>query len=189
MAVSKGQRVGAFILAMLFLMTTLASAGYVIWQLVHEDDALVNDTSLTSLDEQQTQSESEQPVNDETTKLENFTGPVAIPTLRFDDLVAGDGEVVQPSDTVTIHYTGALASDGTVFDSSVSRGEPATFPLDNLIQGWQEGIPGMKVGGTRRLYIPAAQGYGVAPEGYVFEPGGRPLGDLVFDIELFATER
>lgn len=188
MAVSKTQRVGSFMLAMLFLMTVLGSAAYVVWKLVNEDNTTVSDTSLTSLPEQQNQPESEQPVSDTPTKLENFTGPVAVPTLRYDDLVVGDGESVQPSDTVTIHYTGALASDGTVFDSSLG-GQPATFPLDNLIAGWQTGIPGMKAGGTRRLFIPAAEGYGAAPEGYVFQKGGQPLGDLIFDIQLFATER
>ena len=117
--------------------------------------------------------------------IANFTGPVTVDELRFDDEVVGDGDVVQAGDTVTIQYTGALASDGSVFDSSVGRGEPATFPLDNLIQGWQEGIPGMKVGGKRRLFIPAAKGYGEAGSGASIPPNS----DLIFDIELINTTR
>jgi len=107
-----------------------------------------------------------------------------VPTLRFDDTAVGNGETVQSGDTITIQYTGALASNGTVFDSS-RTGNPAKFPLSNLIIGWQEGIPGMKVGGTRRLFIPAAQGYGASGSGSLIPPNS----DLIFDIELLATER
>jgi FKBP-type peptidyl-prolyl cis-trans isomerase len=118
-------------------------------------------------------------------QLQNFTGPLSIDELRWDDLVLGTGAAVLPGATVTIHYTGALASDGTIFDSSL-RGEnpqPATFPLDMLIAGWQKGIPGMKAGGTRRLFIPAELGYGASGAGSI-----PPNADLVFDIELFASE-
>lgn len=181
MATSKGQRVAAFFLALLFLLTSIGTAGYVIWELRNQDAGVVeNDTAeLTTPTEAPTEEEVEDPAT-----LSDFTPPVEVAELRFDDTTVGDGEEVQPGDTVTIHYTGALASDGTVFDSSVARGEPATFPLDNLIPGWQEGIPGMKVGGKRRLFIPAAQGYGESGT-----QGIPPNSDLVFDIELFATER
>ena len=100
--------------------------------------------------------------------------------LQIIDVEVGDGEEVQAGATVTIHYTGWVEADGTKFDSSIDRGTPATFPLDGLIPGWQEGIPGMKVGGVRRLIIPSALGYG---------EGGRPPlipggATLIFDIEL-----
>jgi len=99
--------------------------------------------------------------------------------LKTWDVKEGTGTEVKPGATVKIHYTGWL-KDGTVFDSSVKRGQPAEFPLNNLIKGWQAGIPGMKVGGTRRLYIPYEQAYGAR---------GRPpiipeKADLVFEIEL-----
>lgn len=118
-------------------------------------------------------------------QLQDFSGLITIDELRWDDTTLGSGAVVQPGATVTIHYTGGLASDGTIFDSSL-RGDnpqPATFPLDMLIAGWQKGIPGMKVGGKRRLYIPSELGYGDSGAGSI-----PPNADLVFDIELFATQ-
>jgi len=179
MAANNSQRVAAFLLALMFLLTTVGAAGYVIYQLRNEDAGIITDTQITPAS-----SETENQVPDETTQtIDNFDGPVEVAELRFEDEVIGDGAEVQPGATVTIHYTGALAADGSIFDSSVG-GEPATFPLDNLIPGWQEGIPGMKVGGKRRLFIPAAQGYGEAGSGASIPPNS----DLIFDIELFATE-
>lgn len=180
MANSNSQRVAAFLLAFLFLLSTVGAAGYVLWEINREDSVAV-DESINEQLQQQIQDQTGDQVDDNTTTLANFTPPVDVPELTFEDLVVGDGAAVQPSDTITIHYTGALASDGTVFDSSVERGEPATFPLDNLIEGWQEGIPGMKVGGKRRLFIPAAQAYGPTER-----PGIPANSDLVFDIELFS---
>ena len=98
--------------------------------------------------------------------------------LEVWDVKVGDGDPVAKSATVTIHYTGWLTT-GEVFDSSVQRGKMATFPLDRLIKGWQEGIPGMKPGGVRRLKIPAALGYGDTDKAKI--PAGSTL---VFEIEL-----
>ena len=80
--------------------------------------------------------------------------------LVTQDVVEGDGKKAKEGATVTIQYTGVSWSTGEEFDSSWSRGEPATFPLGNLIPGWQEGIPGMKEGGRRVLFIPPDLGYG-----------------------------
>lgn len=101
--------------------------------------------------------------------------------LKYRDLKEGSGKEVPKGATVTIHYTGWLA-DGTVFDSSKDSpgGQPATFPLGNLIQGWQQGIPGMKVGGIRKLVIPGALGYG--PQGSPPKIPGNAT--LIFEIEL-----
>lgn len=82
-------------------------------------------------------------------------------------------------DEVTVHYTG-WQTDGSMFDSSVVRGEPTTFPLNKLIEGWQEGIPLMTVGDLYRFWIPARLAYGESPR------EGAPRGMLVFDIELIA---
>ena len=84
------------------------------------------------------------------------------------------------TDTVTIHYVGRFI-DGAEFDSSVARGEPATFPLPRLIRGWQEGVPLMQVGERFEFAIPAALAYGYAGRGPI--PGGATL---VFTIELIA---
>ena len=94
----------------------------------------------------------------------------------------GTGAAVAAGGTVTVNYVGWL-TNGTRFDSSVARGQPAQFSLNNVIQGWQEGIPGMQPGGIRRLYIPSALAYGTAgnSNGSVPIP---PNSDLVFEIQL-----
>ena len=105
--------------------------------------------------------------------------------LQIIDVQVGDGDAAQPEDRVSVHYTGYL-EDGTVFDSSVERGQPIEFPLTGVIQGWQEGIPGMQVGGQRRLIIPPELAYGESP------PGGSgipPNATLIFDVELLELVR
>lgn len=94
--------------------------------------------------------------------------------------VGGSGSGARPSatDMVTIHYTGRL-TDGSEFDSSVARGEPATFPLPGLIKGWQEGVPLMSVGDTYEFAIPQQLAYGPRGRGPI--PGGATL---LFTIEL-----
>lgn len=91
---------------------------------------------------------------------------------------AGTGPRPSPTDVVTIHYTGRFI-DGTVFDSSVERGQPATFPLPRLIAGWQEGVPLMSVGDTFEFAIPWQLAYGPVGRGEI--PGGATL---LFTIEL-----
>lgn len=117
--------------------------------------------------------------------LDDFTPVENVPELEKIDRKAGTGEEVMPGATVTCHYTGAIAKTGHVFQSSRDFGGPVSFPLSGVIAGWTEGVPGMKVGGTRRLYIPAALGYGATPP-----PGsGIPANaDLVFDIELISID-
>ncbi|HUQ63353.1 MAG TPA: FKBP-type peptidyl-prolyl cis-trans isomerase [Acidimicrobiales bacterium] len=80
--------------------------------------------------------------------------------LVKEDLKEGTGATVNPNDTVTVNYIGAACTTGKIFDSSYSRNEPATFPLNQVIKGWTDGIPGMKVGGQRLLGIPSDQAYG-----------------------------
>jgi FKBP-type peptidyl-prolyl cis-trans isomerase FkpA len=93
---------------------------------------------------------------------------------------ATEGASPAPTDTVTIHYVGRFI-DGREFDSSVARGEPATFPLPRLIRGWQEGVPLMHVGERFEFAIPAPLAYGYAGRGPI--PGGATL---LFTIELIA---
>ena len=106
----------------------------------------------------------------------------AITEIIIEDLTVGDGEECPAGATVNVHYTGTLM-DGTTFDSSHDRGEPITFPLANLIQGWQEGIPGMKVGGKRKLTIPYAKAYGDRGS----PPVIPPKADLIFEIDLLGV--
>jgi peptidylprolyl isomerase len=102
------------------------------------------------------------------------------------DLVEGDGEEVPPGATVTTHYAGvSWLNDGEEFDASWNRGAPLEFPLSGVIQGWTEGIPGMRVGGRRLLVIPPELGYGPqAPPGAAIAPNDT----LVFVIDLVDFE-
>ncbi|MCC6676630.1 MAG: FKBP-type peptidyl-prolyl cis-trans isomerase [Phycisphaerales bacterium] len=100
--------------------------------------------------------------------------------LVIEDMKIGEGYEVQPGGAVVAHYHGTLKEGGKVFDSSFERGEPLVFPLNGVIQGWQKGVPGMKVGGIRRLTVPAAMGYGAAGAGEDIPPNS----DLIFIIQL-----
>jgi len=100
--------------------------------------------------------------------------------LQYEIIEAGSGEMPNETSNVTVHYHGTLI-DGTVFDSSVSRGEPATFGVNQVIKGWTEALQLMPVGSKYRLYIPEGLAYGASPH-----PGGpiQPYMALVFDVEL-----
>lgn len=113
-------------------------------------------------------------------KLEGFEPRETVEKLEIIDIVEGTGDEVQPNATITAHYTGALVSDGTIFQSSLDIGQPATFGLNQVIQGWTDGVPGMKIGGKRRLIIPAAMAYGASSPSDSIPPNS----DLVFDIDL-----
>jgi FKBP-type peptidyl-prolyl cis-trans isomerase len=121
------------------------------------------------------------------TPLEDFT-PLGkknkVATLEIIDIVTGDGQEVVDGDTITAHYTGALVSDGTIFESSLDSGNAATFGLNQVIDGWTQGVPGMKVGGKRRLVIPSELAYGQRRASAQIAPNS----DLVFDIELIAVK-
>ncbi len=100
--------------------------------------------------------------------------------LKYVTVVEGTGASPKETDVVTVHYTGRLL-DGTVFDSSVERGEPTSFPLQMVIKGWTEGLQLMKVGGKTVFYIPSNLAYGEHGT-----PGGPigPNADLIFEVEL-----
>jgi peptidylprolyl isomerase len=103
--------------------------------------------------------------------------------LQYIDQETGDGPSPQPNQAVQVHYTGWL-TDGTKFDSSVDRGQPATFPLSGVIPGFREGISTMQAGGKRRLIIPGALGYGARGSGTTIPPNAT----LIFDVELLAIQ-
>jgi FKBP-type peptidyl-prolyl cis-trans isomerase FkpA len=119
--------------------------------------------------------------------------PAAEPTLLVTDLVKGVGDEALPGMVVIVHYTGWLFDEvakdhhGRQFDSSLERRQPFSFPLGagRVIQGWEQGIPGMKVGGTRRLVIPPEFGYGARGAGNGVIP---PNATLLFEVELLAVE-
>lgn len=96
------------------------------------------------------------------------------------DEIVGTGAEVTPGATVTVHYTGVDATTGTEFDSSWSRGETISFPLTGVIQGWSEGLVGMKEGGRRTLVIPPELGYG--------DSGPAPGDYLIFTVDLVSVD-
>jgi FKBP-type peptidyl-prolyl cis-trans isomerase len=122
-------------------------------------------------------------------------GPASAPeaALLVTDVVKGVGDEALPGMVVVVHYTGwlydaaAAEQHGRMFDSSRERGQPFSFPLGagRVIRGWEQGIPGMKVGGTRRLVIPPDLAYGERGAGNGVIP---PNATLIFDLELLAVE-
>jgi FKBP-type peptidyl-prolyl cis-trans isomerase len=102
--------------------------------------------------------------------------------MKVWDVKEGEGEPCKPGAFANMHYTGWL-TDGTVFDSSRTRGEPLRMSLGDLIKGWQEGVPGMKPGGIRRLVIPADWGYGSRATGKI--PANSTL---VFEVKLLSSQ-
>jgi len=113
------------------------------------------------------------------------SGPVEVTEgLTYEEIECGEGEEAGPGDTVSVHYTGTL-EDGTEFDSS-EGGEPFQFTIGagQVIQGWEQGIPGMRVGGQRELTIAPELGYGEAGAGGVIPPNAT----LIFEVELIDIE-
>jgi FKBP-type peptidyl-prolyl cis-trans isomerase FkpA len=108
--------------------------------------------------------------------------------LQYEDVTTGQGDEARAGADVTVHYTGWLYENGQAgakFDSSKDRGTPFSFPLGagHVIRGWDEGVAGMKVGGTRRLVIPPDLGYGSRGAGGVIPPNAT----LLFEVELLDT--
>ena len=109
--------------------------------------------------------------------------------LQYEDTTVGDGAEARKGQSVTVHYTGWLWNDGVQgrkFDSSKDRNDPFDFPLGagHVIRGWDQGVAGMKVGGTRKLTIPPEMGYGSRGAGGVIPPNAT----LVFEVELLAVK-
>lgn len=122
----------------------------------------------------------------EGTKLHDFTPrSEAVTELEITDVEVGTGEEVKPGATITAHYTGALVKNGIIFQSSFDFGNPISFGLGQVIAGWTQGVPGMKVGGTRRLVIPAEMAYGASSPAKNIPANS----DLVFDIDLVAIPK
>lgn len=102
--------------------------------------------------------------------------------LEITDIVEGSGDEATAGSTVKVHYAGVEYETGDEFDSSWNRGEPIDFPLAALVRGWQEGIPGMKVGGRRKLVVPPELAYGPAGGGHFLS--GKTL---IFMIDLLGV--
>jgi peptidylprolyl isomerase len=106
--------------------------------------------------------------------------------LVIEDLATGDGDEAKPGQLVTVHYVGVAHSTGKEFDASYNRGEPFDFPLGGgqVIQGWDQGVAGMRVGGRRKLTIPPALGYGARGAGGAIKPNET----LIFVVDLLGVQ-
>ena len=169
------QRLFAGFGAGLFLITSSALTVIVIYTLVqqHNDKKATEKASASIAANTKSTSQIGE-------KMNNFT-PTATPQAKLEviDVVVGTGAEAKSSDTITVEYVGALMNTGIIFDASANHGGTATFGLNQVIKGWTLGIPGMKVGGTRRLLIPADLAYGAG------STSGIPANsDLVFDVSL-----
>ena len=111
--------------------------------------------------------------------------PEQINGLKIEEIVVGAGTEAKTGNTVSVHYTGTLFN-GTKFDSSLDHGEPFSFTIGqgSVIQGWEQGIPGMKVGGKRKLTIPPALAYGDRAVGNAIPANST----LVFEVELLSVQ-
>lgn len=165
--------------AALFLLTSSALTIAVIVTLMNQSkdsskSSATNDTRSKKVENQL-----------QGTQLANFTPVEKIDNLQTIDTTPGTGDEVKPGATVTVDYTGAIAKTGKIFQSSKDTGQPVSFGLSQVIPGWTQGIPGMKVGGTRRLLIPANLAYGPnSPSADI--PANA---DLVFDVTLHKIDK
>jgi len=166
-------------MALLFLATASALTIAIVVQGIRNRHE--NDGGTSTPSSQTSTNSTKQEATLTGTKMQNFT-PLTQPLtkLQITDTKVGTGQEVKAGDTVTADYVGALASTGVIFDASQDHGGPQSFPLSGVIAGWQQGIPGMKVGGTRRLLIPSALGYGSTGSGSSIPPNS----DLVFDVTI-----
>jgi len=160
------QRVFILSIVVVFLVGTI---GAYLLVLFNNDDT--NNTDVTTTETSQQEELKVDPTA--------YVVKDSVTTLEKTDLKVGNGPEVKAGDTIKVQYKGSLAKTGQVFDQT--NGQAIELPLEGVIQGWQEGIPGMKVGGTRRLVIPAAMAYGNTPVGSI--PANS---DLVFEVTVDA---
>lgn len=179
----KRDRIFAGVMAGTFIIATFGVGIAFLYQVL-QDNKKNNEISQAIDASQQTNETTKNPNALEGKNMDGFTPVATVDTLQIIDLEEGTGEVVKAGDTINFDYTGAVASTGKIFQSSLDTGQRAVYPLTSLIAGWQEGIPGMKVGGKRRLLIPSDKAYGAQAQ-----PGIPANSDLVFDITIHSIEK
>jgi FKBP-type peptidyl-prolyl cis-trans isomerase len=168
-----GQRIFILVIVVVFFLSSLGVSGLVVWdQLRNKDDQATADQTSSDLQKQIDELQKQQ-ANTEGVKVEST------------DLVTGTGAEATAGKKVTVNYVGTL-KDGTKFDSSYDRNQPFDFQLGGgqVIKGWDQGVVGMKVGGKRKLVIPAVLAYGDQSP----SPTIPPNSDLVFEIELLNVQ-
>lgn len=177
-------RLGAIIIAVLFLVTSLGFSFLVIWQTHQQNQQSKQQADLQKSLQSQTQSGCAIGTSTGATQAKPtaFKPSGAITKLETTDLTMGTGQTSKAGDCLQVKYLGSLAKDGSVFDENFDKPLLLKFPLGagSVIPGWDQGMVGMKVGGERRLLIPAALGYGSQGAGSTIPPNS----DLVFDVVL-----
>ncbi len=171
-----GHRFFAIFFALLFLVTSSSVAIAFIIANVESKNNNTNNSQSTNTGSKLNSS------NIQSKIMPNFTPVPSVTQLKVTDLTIGTGQTVKAGDTISASYTGAVAASGLIFQSSAN---PISFSLNQVIQGWQQGIPGMKVGGTRQLLIPANLAYGANP------PAGSGIpanAALVFNVTVKAIQ-
>lgn len=163
-----GQRIVILVIVGAFVISSLGLSGLVIWELTRDKPDVSSQT-----EDLQKQLQEQLANQNQGEKVEST------------DIKVGDGAEATAGKTVSVHYTGTL-TDGKKFDSSLDRGEPFSFTLGQgeVIQGWDQGVAGMKVGGKRKLVIPPSLGYGDQGAGDDIPPNST----LVFEVELLSVE-
>jgi FKBP-type peptidyl-prolyl cis-trans isomerase len=174
---SKKTRFFMGFMAVLFLVTASATTIAVIWSSINSKGSNNSNSSQSN----QPQEQKMNPNQLQGKPLADFTPTAHIDQLQTIDTTPGTGDTVKPGDTVTVDYTGAVAATGIVFQSSKDSGQPIPLALKSgsVIEGFVQGVPGMKVGGTRRILIPSSLGYGAQGNS-----GIPPNADLVFDVTV-----
>lgn len=176
----KRDRAFALFGAILFFVTSAFLTVAVVWQMWEDSKNGDKKQDVTNVNQQTKENENMLAG----TQLKDFTPNGDISEIQVIDTQPGTGTEVKAGDTITVDYTGAVAADGKIFQSSLDSGQPVTFGLGGVIAGWQEGIPGMKVGGVRRILIPAEKAYGANPP----QGSGIPANAaLVFDVTLHSV--
>lgn len=169
--VSVPQRIFALTMAAVFLISACAFSAFVIYDMQQSRNKGAAEKASASTQQGASAGKA----------LENFNPQESVASLEVIDTKVGEGEEATAESQVTVDYTGAVAATGLIFQSSKDTGQPATFSVNQVIEGWKQGIPGMKVGGERRLVIPAELAYGAnPPQG----SGIPPNAALVFDVTL-----
>ena len=169
-----GHRVFAIFFALLFLITSsFVAIAFILSNIEAKNNAKSTPTTHAS-----STTSTSTPAKTQT--LSGFTPVATVDQLKITDLTLGTGATVKSGDTVKVSYSGAVAATGIIFQSSSS---PISISLKQVIQGWQQGIPGMKVGGTRQLLIPANMAYGANPPSGSGIPPNAPL---VFNVTVTA---
>ncbi len=178
----KRDRIFILIGTAVFFVSSIALSIAVVIQMWNDDhDKTKKDAATSTTQQEETKVDDKNKL--EGKALQDFTPVADVGELQTIDLQVGGGSEAKAADTVTVDYTGAVAATGIVFQSSLDSGQPVTFGLDQVIDGWKEGIPGMKMGGKRRLIIPADKAYGANPPANSGIPANAAL---VFDVTLHA---